>query len=56
MAYIEVLRVVLVTTGEYVVGMLLTSVEAAMFSLDMDRVFVEGDIMRNKFDGLVGCK
>ena len=45
----------LVTTCEDVVGMLVASVEGQMSSLDLDCVFVEGDMMRNKVDGLVGC-
>ena len=32
------------------------SVYGAMLSLDLDCVFVEGYMMKNKVDGLVGCE
>ena len=44
----------LVTTGEGVVGMLVDSVEGEMFSLDLDSLFVEGYIMSNKVNAIVG--
>ena len=46
----------LVTTGEGDKLMVVASVEIVIFSLDMDGMFVEGDIMRNRvFVGIVDC-
>ena len=54
MACVEVSRAALVTSGEGKVGMVVSSVYIAMFSLDTDYVFVEGDTTRNIiFDSVV---
>ena len=34
----------------------MASVDGIMLSLNMDWVFVEGDMMRNKVDGILGCE
>ena len=48
MAWIDVSITDLVTTGEGDKLMVVASVEIVIFSLDMDGMFVEGDIMRNR--------
>ena len=55
MAWIELSRISLVTTGEFMVSILVASVEGGMFSFYMDSFSVEGYIIRNKVDGLVEC-
>ena len=56
MALIEVPMISLDTTGEGVVVIVVASLEGSIFLLGVDCLFVEGDMMMNKVDGLVGCE
>ena len=56
MALIEVPMISLDTTGEGVVVIVVASLEGSIFLLGIDCLFVEGDMMMNKVDGLVGCE
>ena len=44
------------THGEGGEGMVVALVEGGMFSLELDHVFIEVDMMMDKVDGIVGCK
>ena len=54
MYWIEWPRISLLKTVEGMKWMVVDSIEGENLSLDLDRVFVERGIMRNKFYGLVG--
>ena len=46
--FIVVTRQVWVRQGEGELGLVVTSVDMVMFSMDPERVLVDGDIVRNK--------
>ena len=56
MDWIEVSMIALVTTIVVVLVMVLDSVDGEMFSMDLYCVFVEGYMMINNVDRLVGFK